>query len=41
MKQRLMRLWTLMLDLVMLVMLLSAPVPAPAYVRVEQNRPTR
>jgi hypothetical protein len=41
MKNKLLRLWTLMLDLVMLVLLLSAPVPAPAYVRVEQHRPIR
>jgi hypothetical protein len=41
MKNRLLRLWTLMLDLVMLVMLLSAPVPTPAYVRVEAQRPLR
>ena len=30
MKNKLLRLWTLMLDLVMLVLLLAAPVPAPA-----------
>lgn len=39
--KRLLRLWTLSLDLVMLVLLLAAPVPAPAYVRIERRRPTR
>lgn len=41
MTNKLVRLWTLALDLVMLVLLLSAPVPAPAYVRVEPGRPLR
>jgi hypothetical protein len=37
MKSKLLRIWTLMLDGVMLVLLLSAPPPAPAYVRVEER----
>lgn len=41
MTNKLLRIWTLTLDLAMLVLLLAAPVPAPAYVRIEPNRPLR